>query len=266
LDKLKQNKSAIVIVVVIAVAALAMIGINNKSKAIDEVHKLLREYKTAKALLILKSLKGNSQTKDSELDTLIFYTLVKSKNFNPALTVLKQIDYIPKKFSDDFAEIVEILNINNRNELLALLLPKAYKLKLDEEFFIDLASNINSLSPEMQVLESGLSYSRHSNSKADFDKTKLQEYIVKRYLDISEMQLGSNKADNALKTLKRLENLGLIDNSSRKGDYYLTLALVYKALEQHDLAWDNIQLSAKLDNDRAKSMINTLASKYKKEY
>lgn len=264
-----QNKPAIAILVIIVIGFLVTNSMNTRSKAIDEVQKLLREYKTAKALNILEQLKGSSQAKDKDLDTLIFYTLVKSKNFNAATDTIKRIEYIPKKFSGDFNEIIEILTANNSSDLIALTLPKAFKLDLDENFFIDLANNINSLSAETRILEAGLDYynkSSKSIGKDRFDHKKLKEYIVKRYLDIAEMNIGANKANEALNTLKRLENLGLINNSPQKSDYYLSLAMIYKALNQHDLAWDNVQLSAKLGNDRAKSMINSLDRKYKSEY
>lgn len=258
-----ENKPRIFAGLAFIALGVFAIGFFNRSTSIQEVQKLLREYKTAKALQKLEALRGNSKHADKQLDTLLFYAFVKAKNFDSAAQILQRIDYFPKSFSKDFAELIEILRANSRTDLLALILPKAIKLDLSEEFFIELTSGVNSVDAEMRILELGLSYNRKAILNRNFDQRKLSEYMLKRYFEITDMYIASSRAEQALQVLKRIDALALLKDDFSKAEYHLSLGLVYKALDKHDLAWDNIQASAKLGNDRAKSMISTLGEKYK---
>lgn len=245
--------------------------ITYKKSKLNSAKQLIAEFKISKALETLNKIKAKGN-KDDELDSLILYGLVKAKRFEEASKQTEEINEIPKNFKDSTLEMISILSVHNQIDLIDLIVDKSYKLNLDENFFIKLSQERNSLNTEMQVLEKGLSYlnglrakyneKKKSKKANEIASSKIEAFILERCIDNSNIFMGSGDYKSALFYLNKAKNLGVLKTSPLKDDYYYNLALVHKQLGNTDEAWNNMQISAKLGNERAKSMINSLNSSY----
>ena len=244
--------------------------ITYKKSKINDAKQLISEFKISKALETLNKIKAKG-SKDDELDSLIFYALVKAKRFEEAEKEAEEITAIPKNFKENTLEMISLLSVHNKIDLIDLVIDRSYKLELDENFFIKLSQERNSLNTEMQVLEKGLSYlnglrakfkEKKSKKANEVASSKIEAFILERCIDNSNIFMGSGDYKSALFYLNKAKNLGVLKTSPLKDDYYYNLALVHKELGHKEEAWDNMQISAKLGNERAKSMIQSLNSSY----
>lgn len=234
-----------------------------KSSTIRKATQYLKEYRTAKALEVLEAAQKRSQGKDKDLNVVTLYSLIRSSKFSEAEKFLdKDVEYLPKEFKKNFYELIEILELNERSKLIISLINKAQKLKLEEDFFIDTSKRRETPYEEFQILEAGLNYYQSSKNKKkkNDDETKasgkkLQDYVLKRCIEVAGNYLGSKNPREALKYLEKADALKLLKNSSRKADYYYTLALAQKNLGSIDKARDYMELAAKLGNKSAKNII-----------
>lgn len=234
-----------------------------KSSTIKKATQYLKEYKTAKAIEVLAEAQKRTHGKDKDLNVVVLYSLIRSSKFSEAEKFLeKDVEYLPKEFKKNFYELIEILELNDRSKLIIMLINKAQRLKLEEDFFINTSKRRETPYEEFQILEAGLNYYRAAKSKEKKDDdepkvfgNKLQDYVLKRCIDVAGNYLGSKNPREALKYLEKAETLKLLKNSSRKDDYYYTLALTQKNLGNIDKARDYMELAAKLGNKDAKEII-----------
>lgn len=242
-----------------------------KQSQITKAKGYLAEHKVAMALQILNQAKSKIKNKDLNIEMLILYGLVKAKRFKEASAQLKNIDHIPQNYNKQFKEIIDILSINEEPKLIADLISKSYKIKFNEDYFINLSGQRNSLEAEMQILEEGLLYlrdrverrkARKKKYKKDIGTRKLEDYILKRCIENSNVYIGSKDYKQALVYLEKAKKLKVLNHSTLKDDYYFNLAVVHKNLGNITQAWDSMQISAKLGNSRAKSMLKALNENY----
>lgn len=245
-----------------------------KSNQINTAQRLLSEYKVSKALQILNNLKSKLSGKDIHVEFLTLYALVKAKKFKDAEEQLNELERISKKYKDKVSELVEVLDVNDQIKLINKLIAKSPALRFSEDYFIELSAQRNSLDAEMQVLQNGLKYLRdlkykdkqikkRNKNKEEVATRKIENYTLKRCIENSNIFMGTKQYKTAMAYLNKAKNLNIVENSTYKDDYYYNLALVYKNQGEFALAWDNMKLSAKLGNERAKSMITALNKRYR---
>lgn len=268
----KLERLIITVTLVLALIASYFIyhTLTYKKSKLNSAKQLIAEFKISKALETLNKIKAKG-SKDDELDSLIFYALVKAKRFEEAEKQAEEITEIPKNFKESSLEMISLLSVHNKIDLIDLVVERSYKLNLDENFFIKLSQERNSLNTEMQVLEKGLSYlnglrakykEKKSKKANDIASSKIEAFILERCIDNSNIFMGSGDYKSALFYLNKAKYLGVLKTSPLKDDYYYNLALVHKQLGNTEEAWNNMQISAKLGNERAKSMIQSLNSSY----
>jgi hypothetical protein len=242
-----------------------------KHTQISKAKAYLAEHKVAMALDILEKTKARIKKRDLNLEMLMLYALVKSKRFKDAELQIENLDYVPKNYHEQFKEIIDILSINEEPVLIAKLIAKSHKIKFDEDYFIELSKQRNSLEAEMKILEEGLFYIReklenHKNPKnknyKELATRKLEDYILKRCVEDSNYYIGCQDYKTSLHYLEKAKKLKVINDSTLKDDYYFNLALTHKNLGNITQAWDNMQIAAKLGSSRAKYMIRSLNEKY----
>ncbi len=263
----------IIVTLVLILFLVGAIGLYDllsfKSSNLKKAEQLLKEYKVARAQEILEKTKKRIKKKDKEVDSLIFYVLVKSGKYNEADKFIDtELEAIPQSFGLKFIELIDILNVHDRNTLIVKLIDKAQSLKLDQDFFINASQRRNDTAQEFSILETGLKYLRDSkykqkNKKAEVPTNKLEDYTLRRCIEISNIYIGSKNNQTALDYLNKAQALKVLSNPKLKDDYYLNLALVYKEMGEQDKAWENMQLAAKLGNDKAKDMLKRLDKNYK---
>lgn len=240
-----------------------------KSSSISRARALLQEYKIAKAQNILEKAKLRMRKNDPELDTLLAYSQIKLGKYEEASRFIdKNIKRIPGDFKPEFLELVEILNVNDQTDLLVKLIDKARALKLEQDFFIAISQRRSDVKQEFQLLEAGLAYLdqlKQSKSKKQelIASDRLENYMLRRCMEVADMKIGAKDYKGALAYLSKAQSLGVVKNSSLKDDFYLSLALTYKNLHDFDKAWENMQLAAKLGNQRAKGMIEDMHKNYR---
>jgi tetratricopeptide (TPR) repeat protein len=266
-----RNERIIVTLVLIGllVGAVALYdGLTYKANNIKQAEQLLKEFKIAKAQEILEQTKKRIKKKDAEVDSLMFYSLVKAAKYDDATKFIdKELESVPQSFGLKFIELIDILNANDRSALILKLIDKSQSLKLDQDFFINASQRRNDVSQEFSILETGLKYLRSSrykkNKKEALPSDKLEDYILRRCIEVSNIFIGSKNNQIALDYLIKAQTLSVLNNASMKDDYYLNLALAYKEKGDTDKAWDNMQMAAKLGNDKAKDMLKKLDKNYK---
>ncbi len=264
-------------IIVTLVLILTLIGaiflydvLSFKGTNLKRAEELLKEYKVAKAQELLEATKKRIKHKDKEVDSLIFYVLVKSGKYNEADKFIDtELEAIPQSFGLKFIELIDLLNIHDRSTLIVKLIDKSQSLKLDQDFFINASQRRNDVAQEFSILETGLKYLRDSkykqknkNKKAEVLTNKLEDYTLRRCIEIANIYIGSKNNQLALDYLNKAQALKILTNPALKDDYYLNLALVYKEMGEQDKAWDNMQLAAKLGNDKAKDMLKRLDKNY----
>ncbi len=258
------------VLILLLVGAIALYDtLSFKSANLKQAEELLKEYKVAKAQDILEKTKLRIKKKDKEVDSLIFYVLVKSGKYNEADKFIDtELEAIPQSFGLKFIELIDLLNINDRSTLIVKLIDKAQSLKLDQDFFINASQRRNDVAQEFSILETGLKYLRDSkykqkNKKSEASTNKLEDYTLKRCIEVANIYIGTKNNQTALDYLNKAQALKILSNPTLKDDYYLNLALVYKEMGEQDKAWDNMQLAAKLGNEKAKDMLQKLDKNYK---
>jgi hypothetical protein len=247
------RKIALVFFAVLFLIAIsfALLKFNYKLNSIKKAKIFLKEYKVSKAIEILSKTRASVDKTDKDLDFLIFYSYIKSYEFEKASKILPEIKEIPKDYEEYFYDLISILNIKDESSTLIQVLNKSHHFKLNQNFFIDYSQNRKNPEDELAVLEGGLRYlntNRTSNSE-------LKEYLLKRYIEITEIHLGKSDAKQALYYLKRADTLGLVKNSAFEDQIYLYKALAYKELKEYETAWDFMNLSAEMGNERAKKSL-----------
>jgi hypothetical protein len=259
---------------IVLASALSYHFFTFKHSQIAKAKAFLAEHKVAMALDILEQTRAKIKKKDLNLEMLMLYALVKSKRFTEADLQIENVEHVPKNYNKEFKEIIDILSINEEPKLIAKLIAKSHKIKFDEDYFIELSKQRNSLEAEMRILEEGLVYIReklenHKSARKKINKElatrKLEDYILKRCVEDSNYYIGSQDYETSLYYLEKAKKLKVINNSTLKDDYYFNLALTHKNLGNITQAWDNMQIAAKLGSSRAKFMIRSLNEKYKPE-
>jgi len=244
--------------------------ITYKKGKLNDAKQLIVEFKIAKALEILHTIKAKGSN-DDDLDSLILYGLVKAKRFEEAEKQTEEVTSIPKESKDNTLEMISLLSVHNKIDLMTSVIDRSARLGFDENFFIELSQERNSLNTEMQILEKGLVYlngvreklrEKKSKKAKEISSSKIESFILERCIDNANIFMGSGDYKSALFYLNKAKNLGILKTSPLKDDYYYNLALVHKKLGNIDQAWDSMQISAKLGNERAKSMIRSLNSSY----
>jgi hypothetical protein len=247
-----------VIVLPVLVILFLVFACGFKRSQIDKAKALLNEFKTAKALdelLIAKKLNPHS---NQELDFLILYAYVKSKQYSNAMDTLKKLESFPRAYAEQFKNMIDILNTDNQSQLLLEAVKRSDSLKLGEEFFINLSKKRDSIDSELKVLETGLSYLKKQKSKT----ADIENYLLNRYLEIANIYSGSDQYSTAISYLLQAQQLSIFEGSPFKDDIYLNLALAYKGVGEHEKAWDYIKKSADLGNEVAKHQLLNLNQKY----
>ncbi len=262
----------IILILLLAGSFLVYDLLSFKSRSVKEAEQLLKEYKVAKAQDVLEKAKLRLKKKDKELDSLLFYTLVKAHKYDEAQKVIdKEVEALPQNFGLKFIELIDLLNAHDKSALIVKLIDKAQSLKLDQEFFINASKRRNDITQEFSILEMGLKYLRdakykqyqkNKKSQGEIPTDKLEDYTLRRCIEVANIFMGSQNYQLALKHLTKAQTLKVLSNSDMKDEYYLNLALVYKELGSMDKAWDNMQLSAKLGNNKAKAMLQSLNKNY----
>jgi len=229
-----------------------------RGNQIRKAQELFGEYRSAKALAILEETKSKIKGKSNKLEFLITYALVKAQRYDKAIEQITNIDYIPTTHHQYFLELVNLLATNNRLDITLALVPKAEKLKLKQNFFISQSRTRSNIDEEMDLLEVGNTYLKTTGEA----NTKLENHLLKRYLEISNIYMGNHQSGNALKYLLKARELESLDASPYKADVLLNLGLAYKNLRKFSDAWANIKASAGLGNRRAKLIMTNLGKNY----
>ena len=255
----------LVLILLLAGSVALYDGLTFKANNLKEAEQLLKEFKIAKAQEILEKVKLRIKKKDKEVDSLMFYSLVKAGKYNEAEKFIdKELESVPQNFGLKFIELIDLLNVNDRSTLIVKLIDKSESLKLNQDFFINASQRRNDVTQEFSILETGLKYLRslqykqNQKSKEELATDRLEDYILRRCIEVSNIFIGSKNIKIALDYLNKAQVLKVLGNSSLKDDYYLNLALVYKEMGETDKAWDNMQLAAKLGNDKAKDLLKSL--------
>ena len=266
----KENRTFLVVAVLVALLFLFFIfqAVTYRERAFEKARHLLREYKTAKALSLLTKLRNTNTHIDQDLNFMIFYSYIKSMNFSKAADELELIDEVPKEQSFIFGEIVQQLSIANQVALIIDLVKRAHKLGLESQFFIDLSQERDSIQQELELLQAGIAYltvldknQPDSHFAAEF--RKLDNYLVRRYVEIANIYRGSKEYYMALKYLEKAREKVKRDNKSPyKSEIYLNIGLVYKNMKKYSKAWENIKFAEKLGSETARDMINNLHQNY----
>lgn len=238
---------------------------NPKRAALHEAKILLKEFKAYKAIDVLKAAKTKIKKEDKDLDAFIIYAYVKAKEFDEAEIRIKKLKVFPYLDKDDMQDLLEILSENEQNQLLAEIIAKLTYSNLDENFFVKLSSEKNSLETEMQILDSGFEYLNRMKkiAKKSLNKkistVKLEEYYVSRCIDAANISLANEDYETAKKYLERPIELDILDNSTLKDRLYFDLAFTYEKLGNPTQAKHYLEISAKLGNHEAREVLTSMA-------
>lgn len=224
---------------------------NFKLNKLNQAKQYLKEYKVSKALELLSKTRSSVDKADKDLDFLIFYSYIKSYEFEKAAKILADIKEIPRGYEKYFFDLIDVLNINDEAEILVNVLEKAHHFKLKQNFFIDYSQARKNLKDELALLEGGLRYLNVVKSPSN----DLKDYLLKRYIEISEIFLGKDDGKQALEYLKRADTNGLVKGSAKEDIVYLNKALAYKSIKDYENAWNYLKLSEDLGNEIAKKML-----------
>lgn len=266
---MSPNNERIVVTLVLILLLVGSVavydGLTFKANNLKEAEQLLKEFKIARAQEVLEKTKLRIKKKDKEVDSLMFYSLVKAGKYNEADKFIdKELESVPQSFGLKFVELIDLLNINDRSALIVKLIDKSESLKLDQDFFINASQRRNDVTQEFSILETGLKYLKSSKykqknrTKDDVQTDRLEDYILRRCIEVSNIFMNPKSINIALEYLNKAQALKVLGNSQLKDDYYLNLALVYKEMGEMDKAWENMQLAAKLGNDKAKDLLKSL--------
>jgi TPR repeat protein len=259
----KHYLTLLLIILGIIIFALLLTKLqNHREHKIKEAKIYIREYKTAKALDIFQQLASEAGKEDSELKLLTYYTLIKSNNIEKADEKLSKIESLELKDKDIFFEVIEKLSIKPSNDpQIIKLINKAKNLKLGENFFIELSKRRNVIKNELAFLNAGKEYIKTSFSDKEVDQHMhdLNEYIIKRYIEIASIYQSSKQYALALKYLNQAKEISkkMQKVSEHKSEIYLNIGLVYKHQKKYSQALTTLKYAANLGNEQAKSLVES---------
>lgn len=250
------------ILVLLVLTYFSLHFFNPKRSAINEAKGLLKEFKAHKAVDILKNAKDKVKKSDTELDAFIFYALVKANEFKEANTYLKKIKVFPYMENNELEDMLTILSENEQNAMLISLIQKLGYAKLNEDFFIKLSSEKNSIEIEMQILDEALKYLRRTKKAAkkkmnggQVPTGKIEEYLVSRSIDCANIFFAREDYVTAKKYLEKPIELNILENSTLKDRLYYDLAFAYEKLGDSEQAQKYLETSARLGNQEAKDAL-----------
>lgn len=265
MGELSLRKIIIFSALAIVILGSGLFALNWTNLNISKARKYMREYRTAKAIQILSKL----DKKNSKVQFLLIHAHAKIREFEAIKPILEKVKDFPSSSSEEVLELFAHLSNNDQMELLLNSFPKCKKLKLREDFFIELSKKRNNITEELKILEAGIAYldsikkkSKKKKKKNSGKIRKIDDYLVDRYIDIAKIFMGNKKYKDALTYLEKANKLGSLENSSLKGDYYFQLGLAYKNLGKKDESWKYFRLSAAEGNLRAKDMVNKIKRRF----
>ncbi len=258
--KTRRMMIMIAFVLIAASVAMAYLQFTYVGSKINEADKYFSEYRNAKALEILLSAKRKFHQNNDDLNFMLIYAYVNSDRFTEAEKLASELNSIPKKYKDRFIKVMEIACYNDRTKLITRLIERAGKLDLEPAFFIETSKTRDSIDSELNVLESGYSYmkARKRSANGDAVLTKLENYLLKRYLEIGNIYLGNYQYKNALEFLEKAKKLGVAENSPLRSELYYSLGMAYKNSGNYNKAIEHISESAELGNGRARVVISDI--------
>ena len=243
---------------VLIVAGIIYYVSSYESRSLSIAKRYLAEYKTEKALNLIERVKLQSKKVNPELDFLLFYTYIKSSEFTKAETLLKDIEDFNEHEREAILEIVAKLNFHNENKLLLKILEKSHDLHFEPEFFINISKKKDNIVAESLFIESGVEYFVEEPDKAKI----LNNYLIKRYIEVAQIEQGTKNYFRAVKYLEKAREKAIAQKGSPyQSEIYLNLGMIYRSQKKYEKAWEHIQLSAKLGNEKAKDLIKHLQNK-----
>lgn len=249
----------------LAAAALSFFAVtiffNSKQFAINRANKLMSEFKTAKALEIIRTARNQNKHSDPKLDFLYIYALIKNNQYKKAIKELDKVESFPKEYKQEITDFINLLSTKGETDLLIKALPKTYKINLSQKTLIQISRQRSSTDEEIKFLEASISYLQNKPN-SDKKTRKVEEYLLNRYIDSSKILVANNNAKKALNYLQKAEKLSIVENSHYKDDLYLSLGLTYKAIGKNNLAFDYLKKSAEAGNSLAKDMIHQINTNY----
>ncbi len=258
----RTRRIMILIAFVLLAASLAMayLQFTYVSSKINEADKYFSEYRNAKALEVLYAAKQKYRRKNAELDFMLIYAFVNSDRFVEAEKLASDLETIPSKYRKRFIKVMDIACYNDRTKLVTRLIDRAGKLELKPGFFIKTSKTRDDIDSELDVLEAGYKYmkARKHSSDADANLTKLENYLLKRYLEIGNIYLGNQQYKDALEFLKKAKELGVSKNSPLKSELHYSLGVAYRNTGNYNQAVENISESAQLGSGRARVMLSDI--------
>ncbi len=240
--------------------AMAYLQFTYVGSKINEADKYFSEYRNAKALEILQSAKQKYRRQHDELDFMLIYAYVNSDRYTEAEKLAADLGSIPKKYRERFIKVMETACYHDRTKLITRLIDKASKLELDPAFFIKTSKSRDSIDSELGVLEAGYKYmkSRKHSPDNDSNVTKLENYLLKRYLEIGNIYLGNQQYKDALEFLQKANNLSVSKNSPLKSELHYSLGMAYRNTGNYNKSVEHISESAQLGNGRARVMVSDI--------
>jgi hypothetical protein len=282
------------ILTIIGVAVLLLLGIYlimtyDKKHEVKLAKSYIKEYRFAKALELL----NKSNTKNTELQQLLFYAAIKAKNFNTAEVILDDIEVFDASFKTNFYEIVKVLYKKDKDALMEKVLTKSSKIKLEQKYLINLSKKQKNIDKEMQVLLMGrklflkikedlLNKKKLVEAEA-VEVDQLEIYILERYMNQANLFIAHQDYKSALEQMKNAEILFILQEEKiedpdpnipeselvkfkeEKSAYKYLLGTIYKFLGNKELAWKLIKQSAELGNLQAKDSIEQAKRRYRKK-
>lgn len=265
------TKKLILIIIASVFAAVALFfgyqQVNYQDIKLNQAIEDLNKFKTAKALKTLAELQKRSKKKLSqEVQFLSLYAQVKANDYKAAEVELEKLTAIPKKFRQEFETIVQSLTNSEKSDLVLATLKKAKELRLKQEFFITLSEAKNDINNELNVLEYGIAYLNSIKAvdpKTHIDSTKLEKYLLKRYVEIANIYRGSHKPAEAIKYLTKAQQMNILKGVNFEDEVYLNIAMTFKELRQYSKSWDYFKKAAELGNERAIRTLKKAKDRYR---
>lgn len=260
-NKLKGN---LFLLVGIIIGSLIIAGIlyyiaTYDARSLNKANRLLREYKTAKALAIIERIKLQQKKKNPEIDFLLFYTYLKSNEFTKAESLLEHLEPFNESQREEFLEMIAKLNFHQENTLMLKMIDQAHALNLSSDYFINISKKKESIVAESLVLEEGLRYHKENPEEL----IKLNNYSIKRYIEVAQIEHGNKDYHRAIKYLEKARDRSIKQKGSPyESDIYLNLGLIYRDQKKYEQAWQYIELSSKLGNEKAKDLIKHMQNNY----
>ncbi len=261
-EQARTRRIMILIAFVLLAASLAMayLQFTYVSSKINEADKYFSEYRNARALEILQTAKHKYHQKNDDLDFMLIYAFVNSDRFTEAEKLASELGNIPSKYRNRFIKVMEIASYNDKTKIITRMIDRAGKLDLKPGFFIKTSKSRDSIDDELKILEAGYKYmkARKHSSDGDANLDKLENYLLKRYLEIGNIYLGNQQYKDALEFLKKAKELDVSKNSPLKSELHYSLGVAYRNTGNYNQAVENISESAQLGSGRAKVMLSDI--------